>query len=208
VRFDYPTKTVYKPKWFLYLGTKLTPDQFTVKCFTRGDDSWEFGYPEDRLLPLMGTITNNLMRNPDMWDLDGQLCLLVVKSGNATNTATGRTNGELSIVRDYFQDMSITQTSMEWGIRNYDSKSEVFSEPGDSGSVIADIRGRIGETKSSDMTYATPFWWLLERIKVKGFPDAPRRCTLARHQQRHRGPFVFLQLLLFVLCSFFLLLGC
>ena len=51
---------------------------------------------------------------------------------------------------------------------NYDSKSEVFSGPGDSGALIADIRGRIGgmltctwfwhKAKSPDMTYATPFW--------------------------------------------------
>ena len=115
-----------------------------------------------------------------MWDLDGEPCLLVVKSGNATDTTIGRANGVFSIVRDYFQDMSINQTSMEWGIINHDSKSEVFSEPGDSGSVIADIRGRIGgmltggsgKAKSPDMNYVTPFWWLLERIKAKGFPDA------------------------------------
>ncbi len=164
----------------LYLGTKLTPDESTVKCFPHGDANWEFEYPGDRLLPLRGTITDDLMRTPDMWDSDGEPCLLVVKSGNATNTTIGRANGVFSIVRDYFQDMAINQTSMEWGIINYDSKSEVFSEPGDSGSVIADIRGRIGgmltgssgKTKSSDMTYATPFWWLLERIKAKGFPDA------------------------------------
>jgi hypothetical protein len=63
---------------------------------------------------------------------------------------------------------------------NYDSKSEVFSEPSDSGSIIADIRGCIGgiltggsgKTKSSDMTCATPFWWLLERIRANGFPRA------------------------------------
>ncbi|KAK0491980.1 hypothetical protein EDD18DRAFT_1311037 [Armillaria luteobubalina] len=160
------------------LGTRLTPEEFTVKCFPHGDANWEFEYPEDRLLPLVGTITDDLMRTPDMWDLDGERCLLVVKCGNATNTTIGRANGVFSIVRDYFQDMSIYQTSMEWAIMNYDSKSEVFSEPGDSGSVIADIRGRIGgmltggsgRTKSSDMTYATPFWWLLERIKANGFP--------------------------------------
>ncbi|KAK0207441.1 hypothetical protein IW262DRAFT_1450873 [Armillaria fumosa] len=128
------------------LGMKLTPEEFTVKCFPRGDANWE--------------------------------CLLVTKCSYATNTTIGRANGVFSIVRDYFQDMSIYQTSTEWGIINYDSKSEVFSEPGDSGSVIADIRGRIGgmltggsgRTKSSDMTYATPFWWLLERIKANGFP--------------------------------------
>ena len=89
----------------------------------------------------MGTITDDLMRNPDMWDSSGEPCLLVVKSGNATGTTIGRANGIFSIVRDYFNDMSINQTSMEWGIIHYDSKSEVFSEPGDSGSAIADIRG-------------------------------------------------------------------
>jgi len=128
----------------------------------------------------MGTITDDLMRNPDMWDSDGKPCLLVVKSGNATGTTVGRANGIFSIVRDYFNDMSINQTSMEWGIINYDGKSEVFSEPGDSGSAIADIRGRIGgiltgstgKTKSSDITYATPFWWLLRRIGANGSPHA------------------------------------
>lgn len=120
------------------------------------------------------------MHTPDMCDSDGEPCILVVKNGNTTNTTIGRANGVFSIVRDYFQDMSIHQTSMEWAIINYGSKSEGFSEPGDSGSVIADIRGRIGglltsgsgKTQSSDITYATPFWWLLERIKANGFPDA------------------------------------
>ncbi|KAH8114185.1 hypothetical protein DFH11DRAFT_1856007 [Phellopilus nigrolimitatus] len=162
------------------LGTKLTPDEFTVKCFPCGDANGEFNYPEDRLLPLKGTITDDLMHSPDMWDADGEPCLLVVKSGNATNTTIGRANGVFSIVRDYFYDMAVHQTSMEWAIINYDSKSGVFSEPGDSGSIIADIRGRIGgmltggsgKTESPDMTYATPFWWLMERIKANGFPDA------------------------------------
>ncbi|KAF8334953.1 uncharacterized protein EI90DRAFT_3120831 [Cantharellus anzutake] len=164
----------------LDLGTKLTPDEFTVKCFPRGDANWEFEYPHDRLLPLIGTMTDELMRAPDMWYSDGEPCLLVAKSGNATGTTLGRANGVFSIVRDYFTNLSVNQTSMEWGIINYDSKSEVFSEPGDSGSIIADIRGRIGgmltggsgKTKSSDMTYATPFWWLLQRIRTNGFPNA------------------------------------
>jgi hypothetical protein len=120
------------------------------------------------------------MHNPDMWDSDGEPRLLVIKSGNATGTTIGRANGIFSIVRDYSNDMSINQTSMEWAIINYGSKSELFSEPGDSGSAIADIRGRIGgmltggcgNMNSFDMTYATPFWWLLERIRANGFPNA------------------------------------
>ncbi|KAM6489864.1 hypothetical protein JOM56_013416, partial [Amanita muscaria] len=49
-----------------------------------------------------------------------------------------------------------------------------FYTLGDSGSIIADPMGRIvglltggsGQTDSTDVTYATPFYWLLdERIK-------------------------------------------
>jgi len=128
----------------LYLGTKLDADEFTVKCFPRGDTSWQFEYLGDRRLPLVGIITDDLMRATARWDSDGEPCLLVAKRGNATGTSLGRANGIFSIVRDYFIDMSINQTSMEWVIINYDSKSDVFSEPGDSGAIIADILGRIG----------------------------------------------------------------
>jgi len=179
VRFDYPTKAVYEPKCHLCPGTKIPADEFTLKCFPRGDANWEFEHPKDRLLRLRGIISDDLMRDPDMFDGDGEPCLLVIKTGNATNTTIGRANGVFSVVREYFpNDLTVNQTSMEWGIINYDSKSEVFSEPGDSGSIIVDIRGRIGgmltggggKVKGSDMTYATPFWWLLERIK-EHFPN-------------------------------------
>ncbi|KAI9430556.1 hypothetical protein H4582DRAFT_2121903 [Lactarius indigo] len=160
------------------LGTKMTREDFTLKCFPCGDANWCFEYPANRLLPIHGIISDKLMRAPDMWDLDSKPCLLVVKNGNATNTTLGRANGVFSIVRDY--SMKTAQdTSMEWGIINYDSKSDVFSEPGDSGAIIADIRGRAGglltggtgKTKTSDLTYATPLWWLLRRIKANGLPD-------------------------------------
>ena len=29
-----------------------------------------------------------------------------------------------------------------------------------------------GKAKSPDMTHDTPFWWLLERIKANGLPNA------------------------------------
>lgn len=128
----------------------MKPYEFTVKCFPHGDASWEFEYPEDRLLPLKGVIADDLMyvhrpnstcRGPTCGTWDGEPCLLVTKRGNANDTTLGRANGIFSIVRDYFNNMSINETSMEWVIINYDSKSDVFSEPGDSGSIIADIRG-------------------------------------------------------------------
>ena len=46
-----------------------------------------------------------------MWDSNGEPCLLVAKSGNATGTTIDRTNGVFPIARDYFNDMSVKQTS-------------------------------------------------------------------------------------------------
>jgi hypothetical protein len=100
-----------------------------------------------------------------MWDIDGMACLLVVKCGNATGITLGHGNGIFSIVCQYNHDMSLHQTSMKWAILNYNSKSEVFSLPGNLSSMIANINGHIngmltgssGKTQSSEITYATSF---------------------------------------------------
>lgn len=138
-----------------------------------------FEYPIDRLLRLQDLIPEDLMHNPDMHNRDGQPSLLVIKDGNATGLTIGHATGTFSYVREYFTNNTY-QTSKEWAILPYDHKSGVFSAPGDSGSIIADGRGRIGglltggagNTEDSEITYATPFFWLLPRIKQNGYPNA------------------------------------
>ena len=138
-----------------------------------------FEYPDDRLLQLRGVISEELLRSPDMVDHDGEACLLVVKNGNATGVTIGRATGIFSYIRQYFVNQT-HQTSMEWAILPYDNDSKAFSAPGDSGSIIADGLGRIGglltggvgKTEYTDITYATPFYWLLSRIRENGYPDA------------------------------------
>lgn len=145
----------------------------------RADAAPSFKYPEDRLLPLRGIISEDLMRNPDMLDHNGEGSLLVIKNGGTTGVTIGRANGIFSYVREYFGN-NTHQTSKEWAILPYDSKSGVFSEGGDSGAIIVDGRGQVGglltggagKTDVSDITYATPFFWLLPRIKANGFPNA------------------------------------
>ena len=154
-------------------------DKFTQKMYRRYDGRPTFKYPDDRLLPLRDIISEELMRHPDMLNRDDEPCLLVIKSGNATGVTIGRATGVFSYVREYFPD-NTHKTSMEWAICNYDNTSRVFSAPGDSGSIIVDGLGRIGGlltgrsgiTETSDITYATPWFWLFERIKANGFPDA------------------------------------
>lgn len=138
-----------------------------------------FEYPDDRLLPLRDLISEDLMHNPDMLDHNGESCLLVIKNGHATGVTLGRATGIFSYIRKYFSN-NTHQTLMEWAILPYDNKSGAFSAPGDSGSIIADGHGRIGglltggagKMESSDITYATPFFWLFPRIKQNGFPNA------------------------------------
>jgi hypothetical protein len=162
--------------YLLYPGTKIPEDKFTLKMCPRIDAAPSFEYPDDRLLPLQGLISEDSMRKPDILDHDGESCLLVIKNGNATGVTIGCATGIFSYVRKYFSN-NTHQTSMEWAILPYDNKSGAFSARGDSGSIIADGLGRIltggaGKTASSDITYATPFFWLLPRIKQNGFPHA------------------------------------
>lgn len=138
-----------------------------------------FEYPHDRLLELRGFIQEDEMRNPDVVDHDGEWRFLVIKNGIATRVTIGCATGIFSYVREYFNN-GARETSSEWAILPYDNESGAFSAPGDSGSVIVDGRGRFGglltggsgKPESLDITYATPIFWLLQRIKQNGFPDA------------------------------------
>ncbi|TFY67632.1 hypothetical protein EVG20_g3871 [Dentipellis fragilis] len=131
----------------------------------------------DRLLPLRDMITEELMHAPDMLDRDNEACLLVIKNGSATGVTIGRATGIESFVRD--EDTG--DVSLQWAIYrdNYDNKPGVFSAPGDSGTMVADGLGRMGgilnggagKTESSDVTYATPMWWIWPRVKAE-FPHA------------------------------------
>jgi hypothetical protein len=114
-----------------------------------------------------------------MLDLDGEECLIVVKSGMSTGVTIGRATNIESFIREYDEDGN-RMTSMGLAIYSYGHKERAFSAPGDSGSIIADGMGRIiglltggaGQTDSIDVTYATPFDWVFnERIKAS-FPNA------------------------------------
>ena len=129
-----------------------------------------FKYPSNYLLPLRGTIPDEEMRRPTLLDQNDEPCLVVIKDGS--------TSGVMSYVREYFDDGS-HETSKEWAILPYNTKSGAFSAPGDSGAVIVDGLGRVGGlltsgagiTPSSDITYATPITFLVKSIKANGYPN-------------------------------------
>ena len=113
-----------------------------------------------------------------MVDVNRKECIIVVKNGNATGVTLGRGSGIESFVREYDDD-GIRSTSMEIAIYSYNCRDSAFSAPGDSGSIVADGKGRIvgiltggaGLNGSTDVTYVSPYYWIEERIKAV-FPNA------------------------------------
>ncbi|KIY50257.1 hypothetical protein FISHEDRAFT_64903 [Fistulina hepatica ATCC 64428] len=160
------------------LGTEITPGKFTSMMYTDLTAPSSFKYPDDRLFPVQGVVPEDELVHPQMRDADGEPCILLIKNGCTTKTTIGRGTGIKSFVRDYFSD-GTEATSMELAIVGYDNRSGAFSDRGDSGAIIVDGQGRVaalltgrsGQTDSADITYGTPFEWLLERIKAK-FPNA------------------------------------
>ncbi|KAF8992678.1 hypothetical protein BDQ17DRAFT_1546371 [Cyathus striatus] len=145
-------------------------------------------YPQNRLSPIHGVVPEDELTKQDLtqgqpsnkfpktqW-AQGRPYNKLIKNGGRTKTTIGIGNGIKSFVREYLSD-GTEQTSLEFAIFPQDMHLG-FSQRGDSGSVIVDSEGRAaalliggcGSEEFSDITYATPFKWLLERIKSK-FPD-------------------------------------
>lgn len=128
-----------------------------------------------RQIRINGTVPQTDLDDPSMRNNKGQPCLVVMKDGNATNFTVGRYTG----LEAYIGQNGIE--SKELAFYNFYHRTETFSANGDSGSLIFDMFGRMvgllhsgeyrGGTASTHVTYATPAWWLVERIKSK-YPHA------------------------------------
>ncbi|KZT23556.1 hypothetical protein NEOLEDRAFT_1163692 [Neolentinus lepideus HHB14362 ss-1] len=137
----------------IQLGTRIALPDFVWKIYSQVK-SCTFNYSPGGLLQLQGVVEEDELRHPTMLDADGEPCLIVVMNGNITGETIGRA------------------TSIE-------SFDGAFSAPGDFGSVIADANNRIvailiggaGKRDFTDVTYATPYYWVEEQIK-KAFPDS------------------------------------
>ncbi|KAJ3535489.1 hypothetical protein NMY22_g6468 [Coprinellus aureogranulatus] len=114
----------------------------------------------------------------DNYDAQGDdACLIVGKDGTGSGLTFGRYAGRVSFVCD-----KLGTPSTELGIYNNRLRrgSVVFARKDDSGALVWDGNGRAvgqlhsgwgGPSTDCHIYYATPAWWLLERIR-KEFPHA------------------------------------
>ena len=162
-------------------GTEICLAKITNMFCAQSGGRTPFEYPVDRKLRIQGVVTPELLANPDWYDSEGQPCLTVGKDGTETGLTFGRYAGLVSFLCN-----ELGVESIELGIYNWGGRDGVFSGEGDSGALIWDGRGRIlgqihsaqsrGGSTSPHVTYATPGWWLLQRIRAK-FPFAIFDCA-------------------------------
>ncbi|KIO20232.1 hypothetical protein M407DRAFT_30084 [Tulasnella calospora MUT 4182] len=156
----------------------IAPYDFVAKMHPHPTDQSSFKYPRGGLLQVTGVLSKEEIRKPTQLDANGEKCILAIKNGGKSGVTVGRATGIESFVRVNGPG-GLTWTSREIAVYSYSKTDGPFSAPGDSGSIVVNWQGRIigqihagaGSTDSTDVTYLTPFHWLLEQIK-KAFPDA------------------------------------
>lgn len=145
-----------------------------LKTHPHAESRSSFKYPPGGLLQLRGVVQEEELRNPTMLDKNGESCLIVLKNGTTTGLTMGRASGIGSFVRYQNSDSDVAPTTaMELAIHPSSREDGPFSGGGDSRSAIVDGRGRIvgiltggtGTMPTTDITYATPYYWLDQRIK-------------------------------------------
>ncbi|KAJ3727086.1 hypothetical protein C8R42DRAFT_717906 [Lentinula raphanica] len=159
----------------VYLDKKYSPMDYG-RILSPHPKDW-FVSPEDCLLRVSGVVSANEIHNPNHLDRHENRCHFVVKNGLGTGTTFGRAAGMESFTRTYNESGS-QETSIEIAVLPYSSSEGPFSASGDSGSIVVTRDGRIlgmitsgaGIANAANVTYLTPFWFILKEIK-KVFPD-------------------------------------
>jgi hypothetical protein len=114
------------PGNFIDLGTKYTPIELTRKMQPNPMNSRNFTWPgtaANRLLKLFGTIPKEEMRNPQMFDQDGEACITVRVEGSRFTHSQATTFN--SYTCKYFSEGD-TAISKEWAVIPLDKESGPF----------------------------------------------------------------------------------
>jgi hypothetical protein len=122
------------------------------KMYPHPESRAQFKYPRGGLMQLRDFVKDGELRRPTMFDANGEECLIVVKNAASTGVTFGRANGIESFVRNY-NKYGIHSTSMEIAVYPYSYKDGAFS-------AVGMLTGGAGQTDSTDVTYASPYYFL------------------------------------------------
>lgn len=152
------------------LGSKFGAHELNQMFWPNNTNPTGMKFPPNRQLKIRGVVTRDLLINPDRRDESGNAMYVVAKDGNTSDLTVGRYTGLEAYLRDGFDKESI-----EIPVYNYSKTSDSFAAKGDSGSLIFTGDGRMlavlhsGMPRgfSSHVTFGTPAWWVIERLKLQ-----------------------------------------
>jgi hypothetical protein len=98
------------------LGFKYSPQKLSKMMNPDPKNANEFEYPGDRLLRLHGTIREE--DNPDTYDDNGELGIMVMKLGRATDLTVGRANNMFSSCSPALVITARTNLCVPWSGRS------------------------------------------------------------------------------------------
>ncbi|KAG6329193.1 hypothetical protein ID866_9895 [Astraeus odoratus] len=158
------------------LGSKYSPPELIHMFYPLSGGPTMSKFPKGRKLQIVGCTTKEDLANPAEFDSKGQHCLMVSKDGNTTDLTVGHYAGLM-----LFTCNEVGIESVELGIYNAGVKTaKTFSNKGDSGSLVWHMRDgkayMVGQLHSgcnkggwtnNHISYCTPAWYLLTKIKEK-----------------------------------------
>lgn len=169
------------------LGSKYDLWKLTCMFYWR-DGRSEYKLPLQHTVRMEGCSTERDLASPTVTDTEDQHCIIVGKDGATTGLTVGRYAGLMSYVRRddgaVSRELAVYNAGYEDRLHQYRNNIEPFSAAGDSGALVwhtvgarAQIFGQlhsaenIGGSTSCHVSYCTPGWHLVDRIKKK-FPHA------------------------------------
>ena len=142
--------------------------------FPQRDDQADYEYPDDGLLQAYGVVQDDEIRQLQHLDVHGEKGPSRGKE-RPDHGHHRRSRHRAGVFHSRLHRLRHQAHVIEVAILAYDKQHGPFSAPGDSGSIVLDRKGRIvglltgggGTTDETDVTYATPYWWLNKEMKVK-----------------------------------------
>ncbi|KAF8300124.1 hypothetical protein DL93DRAFT_2091041 [Clavulina sp. PMI_390] len=158
------------------LGLKYSAQQLVSMFHLSNEGQATFTFPPNGEMRIDGVLDHESLVQPDCYDRDGKPCIMVMKNGCTTGLTVGRCTSLESYTRG---DTGVE--SIDIAVYDDSGLPGPFSARGDSGSLIFDGLGRmVGLLHSSVsdpmrgnscITYATPAWWVIEKLKER-YPHA------------------------------------
>ncbi|KAI9431240.1 hypothetical protein H4582DRAFT_1766235, partial [Lactarius indigo] len=101
------------------------------KFYPQSDDRVVFKFPTNHQLRINSRVTHKLLSVPNCFNSNHKPCIIIIKDSNTTDL----TVGHYASLKAYLCD-NLGVKSIKLAIYDYDKQSGLFSDKGNSGSLV------------------------------------------------------------------------